>query len=242
VSAASAGTGMASAVLRAIPAIVLAVAYPLLAHWATHDGGGVSAAIALADLVALCLIAPLMQGQLWSWAALAASGAALAWLVRTPYAQMLLLAPPMLFVGFVAWMFWRSLFPPREPLITRIVAAMEGCEPATLPVPLYRYSRKLTAAWAYVMAALALANGVLAMIAVPDGVLARLGHPSPISIGQEAWSLFANLLNYGIVGGFFVGEYMLRRWLFPHRPYRHFFDFLRQMAALGPRFWRGLFD
>lgn len=241
-SAAWALGGMASAVVRAIPAVVLAVAYPLLAHWAAHDGGGVSAAIAMADLVALCLIAPLMRGQAWAWAVLAASGAALAWLARTPYAQMLLLAPPMLFVGFVAWMFWRSLHAPREPLITRIVAAMEGCEPSTLPAPLYRYSRKLTAAWAYVMAALALANGVLAMIAVPDGVLARLGYASPVTIGQEAWSLFANLLNYGIVGGFFVGEYMLRRWLFPHRPYRHFFDFLRQMAALGPRFWRGLFD
>ena len=241
-SAAWAPGGMASAVVRAIPAVVLAVAYPLLAHWATHDGGGVPAAIAMADLVALCLIAPLMQGQAWAWAVLAASGAALAWLAQTPYAQMLLLAPPMLFVGFVAWMFWRSLRPPREALITRIVAAMEGCEPSTLPAPLYRYSRKLTAAWAYVMAALALANGVLAMIAVPDGVLARLGYASPVTIGQEAWSLFANLLNYGIVGGFFVGVYMLRRWLFPHRPYRHFFDFLRQMAALGPRFWRGLFD
>lgn len=233
---------MATAVVRAIPAIALAVAYPLLAHWATHDGGGVPAAIAMADLVALCLIAPLMQGQGWAWGVLAVSGAALAWLAQTPYAQMLLLAPPMLFVGFVAWMFWRSLRPPREPLITRIVAAMEGCKPATLPAPLYRYSRKLTAAWAYVMAALAVANGVLALIAVPDGVLARLGVASPVTIGQEAWSLFANVLNYGIVGGFFVGEYTLRRWLFPHRPYRHFFDFLRQMAALGPRFWRGLFD
>jgi len=242
VSAAWARSGMASVVVRAIPAVVLAVAYPLLAHWAAHDGGGVPAAIAMADLIALCLVAPLMNGQAWAWAVLAASGAGLAWLAQTPYAQMLLLAPPMLFVGFVAWMFWRSLHAPREPLITRIVAAMEGCEPSTLPAPLYRYSRKLTTAWAYVMAALALANGVLAMIAVPDGVLARLGYASPVSIGQEAWSLFANLLNYGIVGGFFVGEYMLRRWLFPHRPYRHFFDFLRQMAALGPRFWRGLFD
>ncbi|WP_345777351.1 ketosynthase [Lysobacter sp. MMG2] len=233
---------MNSAVLRAVPPIALAVAYPLLAHWATHDGGGVSAAIALLDLVALCLIAPLMQGKAWAWAATAGCAAGLAWLAQTHYPQMLLLAPPMLFVGFVAWMFWRSLRPPREPLITRIVAAMERCEPSQLPPPLYRYSRGLTAGWAYVMAALALANGVLAMIAVPDGVLARLGHTPPVAIGQEEWSLFANLLNYGIVGGFFVGEYALRRWLFPHRPYRHFFDFLRQMAALGPRFWRGLFD
>lgn len=223
-------------------AIALAVAYPLLAHWASHDGGGVSAAIALADLVALVLVAPMVHGQLWAWALAAASVAALLWLAHTPFAQMLLLAPPMLFVGLVAWMFARSLRPPREALITRIVAAMERCEPGQLPRELYRYSRRLTASWAILLAVLALANGALALIAVPDGVLARLGHVPPVSIGQEAWSLFANLLNYGIVGGFFIGEYAMRRHLFPHRPYRHFFDFLRQMAALGPRFWRGLFD
>ncbi|HEY0505697.1 MAG TPA: ketosynthase [Lysobacter sp.] len=230
------------AVLRAIPAIALAVAYPLLAHWASHDGGGVAAAIALADLVALCLVAPLMQGQAWAWLVAAAAAAALAWLAQTPYAQMLLLAPPMLFVGFVAWMFGRSLRAPREALITRIVAAMERTTAAGLPRELYRYSRRLTAMWAALLAALAVANGVLALIAVPDGVLARLGHAAPVTIGQEEWSIFANLLNYGIVGGFFVGEYLLRKRLFPHRPYRHFFDFVRQMAALGPRFWRELFD
>lgn len=222
-------------------AVVLAVAYPLLAHWATHDGGGVSAAVALADLVALCMAGPLVQGRAWAWALAAVLGAGLVWLARTPYAQMLLLAPPMVFVGFVAWMFGRSLRPPRQALITRIVSAMERTEPARLPPELLRYSRRLTLMWALLLAALAVANGVLALIAVPDGVLARLGHTPAVSIGQEEWSLFANLLNYGIVGGFFMGEYTLRKRLFPHRPYRHFFDFLRQMAALGPRFWRDLF-
>lgn len=233
---------MNAVVLRALPAIVLAVAYPLLAHWASIDGGGLPASLAMADLVALCLVGPLMQGQAWSWAVMAATAAGLAWIAQTPYAQMLLLAPPMLFVGFVAWMFGRSLRAPREPLITRIVAGMERCEPAQLPPALYRYSRRLTAMWAWLLAGLAVANGVLALIAEPDGVLVRLGYTPAVTIGQEEWSLFANLLNYGVLGGFFVGEYALRRYLFPHRPYRHFFDFVRQMAALGPRFWRGLFD
>lgn len=235
---ASASRSAAATVL----AVALAVAYPLLAHWATHDGGGVVASLALADLVLLCLAGPLVQGRAWAWALTLAAGAGLVWLARTPWAQMLLLAPPMVFVGFVAWMFGRSLRPPREALITRIVAAMERCEPAQLAPELHRYSRRLTAMWAILLAALAVANGVLALIAVPDGVLARLGHTPAVSIGQEEWSLFANLLNYGIVGGFFIGEYAMRTRLFPHRPYRHFFDFLRQMAALGPRFWRGLFD
>ena len=44
----------------------------------------------------------------------------------------------------------------------------------------------------------------------------------------------------GVVGAFFVGEYLLRKRWFPHRPYRHFFDFVHRMARLGPDFWKGL--
>jgi uncharacterized membrane protein len=221
--------------------LILAVAYPLLAHWASEDGGGMPAAIALADIVVLVLAVPLLERRGWAWALTLLLGAGLVWLAATPFAQLLLLAPPMLFVGLVAWLFGRSLRAPREALITQIVAAMERTTPAGLPPVLYRYSRNLTAAWAAVLGLLALANGVLATIAVPGGVLARLGHVPALSITQWQWSLFANLANYGIVGGFFLGEYALRRRLFPHRPYRNLLDFLRQMAALGPKFWRELF-
>ena len=232
---------MNTAVLRAIPPIALAVAYPLLAHWATHDGGGVSASIALLDLVALCLIAPLMQGQAWAWAVVAASGAGLAWLAQTHYAQMLLLAPPMLFTALLAWWFGRSLRAPRVPLISKIVAGLEQCAPAELAPELQRYTRRLTALWAGLLLALALANAVLGLIAVPDGVLMRLGYPPLLAVSQDAWSWFANLLNYGIVGGFFAGEYLYRKQRFPGR-YRNFADFARRMAGLRPAFWRELFD
>lgn len=220
----------------------LAVAYPLLAHWASHDGGGPAAAIALADLVLVILVEPLLRWRAWAWALLAVVLAGLLMLARTPHAQVLLLAPPMLFTGLLAYWFGRSLRAPREALITRIVAGLDRCEPAQLPPPLYRYTRRLTAAWATLLATLSLINAVLALLAVPDGVLARLGHPPELGVPQEQWSLFANLLNYGIVGGFFLGEYVLRRRYFPHRPYRNFGEFVRQMAQLGPRFWRDLFS
>jgi len=222
--------------------LILAVAYPLLAHWASHDGGGMAAAIALTDLVLVVLIDPLLRLRAWAWAVFAAVLIALVLLARTPHAQLLLLAPPMLFTGLLSWWFARSLRAPREGLITRIVAGLDHCTPAQLPAPLYRYTRSLTAAWAGLLALLSLINAVLALIAVPDGVLARLGHPPALGVAQTQWSLFANLLNYGIVGGFFVGEYVYRRRLFPQRPYRNFFEFLQRMARLGPSFWRGLFD
>ena len=221
--------------------VVFALAYPLLAHWASHDGSGWAAAIALADLVLVILVEPLLRLRPWAWALLVSILIGLFALSRTAGAQLLLLAPPVLLVGWVAWFFGRSLRAPREALITRIVAALDRCAPKELPPPLYRYTRNLTLAWAALLLGLALVNGVLALIAVPGGVLARLGHAPAWGIPREHWSLIANLLNYGVVGGFFIGEYALRRRIFPHRPYRHFGEFLQQMARLGPGFWSGLF-
>ncbi|WP_343226240.1 ketosynthase [Lysobacter sp. 5GHs7-4] len=229
---------MTGAVLR----LLLAIAYPLLAHWASHDGGGWPAAIALIDLALLVQIEALLHLRLSAWLVFAAIVAGLAAIVHTPYPQLLLLTPPVLFTGALAWWFARSLRAPREGLITRIVAALDACEPSRLPADVYQYSRRLTAIWAWLLGGLALANAVLAMIAVPGGVLARLGQIPPVSISQEQWSWFANLLNYGIVGGFFVGEYLYRKRVFTDRPYRNFWDFLRRMGALGPAFWRSLFD
>ncbi|MHB8911707.1 MAG: COG4648 family protein [Lysobacter sp.] len=234
--------GLHTAALR----LVFAVAYPFLAHWASHreaGGGGVPlAAMALFDLALIVLVQPLMQRRGWAWATLALVALGLWRLAPTPYPQLLLLAPPVLFTGLLGWWFGRSLRAPRVAVITRIVAGLEQTTPAQLPPDLYRYTRRLTAAWAIVLACLALANTVLALIAVPDGVLARLGHAPVFAVSQTTWSWFANLLDYGIVGGFFVGEYLLRRRWFPIRPYRNFIDFLRRMAALGPGFWRQLFD
>jgi len=75
---------------------------------------------------------------------------------------------------------------------------------------------------------------------VPSGVLAQLGQASPVPIGDARASLIANLLGYGVIGGFFVGEYVLRGRWFPQRPYRNLPDFLHQLARLGPVFWRDL--
>jgi uncharacterized membrane protein len=222
--------------------LLLAIAYPLLAHWASIDGSGMVALAALADLAVIVLLGPLARGRAWAWAGLALVLAGL-WALRgSAVPALLLLAPPMVFTGLLSWWFGRSLRAGRVPLISRIVAGLEGCEPAGLKPELKAYTRRLTALWAALLAGLALANGVLAMIAVPDGVLARLGHPPMVAVSQDAWSWFANLLNYGIVAGFFVGEYLYRKRRFTDRPYRDFPEFLRRMAALGPGFWRTLFD
>src|SRR3546814_18578194 len=71
-------------------------------------------------------------------------------LVRAP-----MLLVPVAFVALVAWWFGRSLRAGRVPLITRIVSALDEVAPEAMAADLRRYTRGLTAAWAWLLAALA---------------------------------------------------------------------------------------
>ncbi|WP_460713308.1 COG4648 family protein [Lysobacter terrae] len=220
---------------------VFALAYPLLAYTATRTGSGAAAALALGDLALVFLAGPMLYLRPWAWAVAAALAVGLYSASGTAIPQMLLLAPPVLFLALLSWLFGRTLRGSRQPLITRIVAALHDQPAEQLPDELLRYTRRLTAAWALLLGMLAVVNGALAFAEVPGGVLALLGQAPPWGIPRNEGSLLANLVNYGVVGAFFVGEYVFRGFRFKDRPYRHFFDFLHRMGRLGPQFWTGLF-
>lgn len=220
--------------------LLLAVAYPLLAHAASVRHDGTLAMLALLDLVVVMALLPLARGRWWAWSLLLASAAVLWTLRTTPVPELLLLFPPMLFTGVLGWWFARSLAAGRVPLIARIVAALEDCQPATLPGELARYARGLTAAWAALLLAMTLANLVLALLAEPNGLLVRAGYPPPVPVPQQVWSTVANLLDHGLVGAFLVAEFLWRQLRFPHRRQGPV-AYARAMARLGPAFWRGLF-
>jgi uncharacterized membrane protein len=217
----------------------LALAYPLLAHVASARQDATLAAIALADIALIVLLEPLLQRRGGAWALLAAIAIALWWLVRTPYALLPLLLVPVAFVALVAWSFGRTLRAGRVPLIGRIVAALDGIPHAALAPDLRAYTRSLTLAWTLLLAALASCNLVLALLAVPGGLLASIGVAAPVTVSEAQWSWFANISDYGIVGGFMLLEYAYRQRRFPGR-YHSFLDFLQKMARLGPAFWRDL--
>ncbi len=219
--------------------LLLGVAYPFLAHLA-GTRGGMWPALALADLVLLMLVLPLLHRRWWALGLLAVSLALLAALAGTLWLDLLLLAPPVLFTGWLAWLFGRSLLGGRTPLVTRIVSALYAQSGWPLPEGLPAYARRLTLGWALLLAGLTLANAALAVCAVPGGVLYALGREPWVAVPQHAWSWFANLLNYGMVGGFMAAEFQYRKRRFPQRPYRNGLDFARRLAALGPRFWRDL--
>ncbi|WDS35408.1 ketosynthase [Pseudoxanthomonas sp.] len=219
-------------------ALLLAVGYSPLAHWANASGRSELAVLAGVALVLMLLIEPIARLRWWAWLLAAALLSALVPLWHSPRALLLLTAPPVVFTGWVAWFFGRSLRAGRTPLITRIVSGLYAQAGQALSSAQRVYTRRLTLCWAGLLAGMTVVNLLLGLWAVPGGVLAQLGRVPPLAIADEQASLFANLLSYGVIGGFFVGEYMLRSRWFPVRPYRNFLDFARQMARLGPAFWR----
>ncbi|GGZ67614.1 hypothetical protein GCM10008101_22350 [Lysobacter xinjiangensis] len=222
----------------ALARLLLSAAYPLLAHAAsaTHDPR--LAALALLDIVLILLVLPLAQRRAGAWLTVAGATALLWWMQHSVLLPVLLLLPPVLFPWLVAWWFARTLLPGRVPLISRIVGGLEGCAPADLAPPLKSYTRGLTRLWAIVLAGIGLANLLLGIIAVPDGLLVRLGYTPVVTVPQVMWSLFANMLDYGVAGLLMAVEYLVRIRLFPDRPYRSFPQFIRRLGALGPAFWR----
>jgi len=217
--------------------LLLAIAYAALAHLSTHHDDPRIAVAALVVLVLLVLVQPLARRALWAWLSLPLCALAIGWLFSHGLVAVPLLLVPVAFIAMVSWWFARSLRPGSIPLITRIACAMEATSVDELGDDLRRYTRALTAAWAWLLAGLAVINLLLAMISVPNGLLAELGVLPPVTISQTQWSWFANILNYGIMGGFFVLEYNTRKRRFPGS-HRNFIDFLRRMSALGPAFWK----
>lgn len=230
------GHGSVALALR----VILLLAYPVLSHLASLRSEGGWAALALFGLVLLCLLEPLARGRLLAWAAVLGAGLLLYGVGASPWAWMLLLAPPVMFPLLVAWGFARSLLPGRVPLISRIVQALHQRAGVPVTAVLERYTRRLTAAWALVLGLLASINLVLAMSAVPDGLLAAFGLQPWWPVSHAQWSWCANIADWGLIGGFFALEYAVRARLFPERPYRNALDFARQMGQLGPVFWRDL--
>ena len=220
--------------------VALLVAYPLLTHLASARGDGAWAAVAMADLVLLLLLAPLLERRAWALLLLASCLLALWWISLSRYALLPLLLPPFVFLALAGWFFGRTLRPGRVPLITQLVEALNAQAGLPMTPDLYRYTRRLTAIWAAVLAGLALLNLLLALCAVPGGMLTQFGYRPPLAVSDEQWSWVANFLSYGIVAALFCGEYLWRKRVFPQRPYRNFFQFLQQMARLGPGFWSRL--
>lgn len=222
---------------NALKTLLVGMTYPLLAHAAAVTGSNALAVTAVGVLVLLPLLPGLSTGRPGAWVALGAIVLVLAWLASHGAATLPLYAPPVLITATMAWFFGRTLREGRIPLIERVALAMNP-PGELLDARVRSYARSLTAAWAVLLGTLAAINLVLAALAEPAGLLLSAGLHPPVTVPRSWWSAFANLLNYVIIAGFFAVEYAWRHRVFRDLPYRSFGDFVRRVAALGPRFWR----
>jgi uncharacterized membrane protein len=212
---------------------LVAVAYPLLAHAAVLSGNPLITVAAVGVLTALILGPALARRSLAAWLMLAIVGFVLIRFANSTAIELTLYAPPVLIMAFMAWVFGHTLRRGEVPLIERIVRAFH--DPAeNLDPAIFRYARRLTWLWAILLGALAVVNLVLALVATPNGLLLALGIDPPVTVPQRIWSLFANLLNYVVIGGFFVTEYVVRRRRFPQQEYSGIVDFTQRLIRLGP--------
>lgn len=219
--------------LRYIP-LLPAFCYPLTAHFAAARHSVSLTLLAMALLAAAVLLPAVLRGRPWAWVAFPIVLAGIGSLGRLQLHQLPLYVAPVLIPAFVGWVFGHTLAKDKIPLIEQLVRVLhppqESLDPDIQP-----YARRLTWAWTVLVLAIACVNLVLALLVAPEGLLLAAGVTPPVTVSQQAWSLFANVIGYLLVMGFFLIEYAYRRLRFPQQPYRNLFDFIRRMAAATPQ-------
>lgn len=215
--------------------ILLGASYPVFAHIAVLSGrpGMIAASIGL--LAVLVLFPGLRRFRPAAWILLIAASMALYQVARSGHTLLLLFLPPILINGFMAWIFGSTLLHGRTPLIERAIILLHGTS-KDITGEMAAYARRLTSAWTVLFVVLATANLSLAALASPGGLLLSAGLDPPVTVPLEAWSLFANVLNYVVVAAMFAVEYQVRLRRFPQQSYGSFFNFIRRLAAVGAMF------
>jgi uncharacterized membrane protein len=225
---------------------VLALAYPLVAHFAVVRNSMALIVVALALLIVVPMLPALTRGSVAAWIAVPIIAAGLWWVSRSTHATLPLYIAPVLVPGFMAGVFGSSLLSGQTPVIEQLIrlieadapqhAAQNGRSHGDVPEEeVWAYARALTLSWTLLFVAICITNLVLALLAEPDGLLLVGGIMPPLTVPQEWWSLFANVLGYLLVAAFFVIEYAYRRHRFPEQPYRNMLDFFLRVLAAMPR-------
>ncbi len=166
------------------------------------------AALMLLDATIVALFVRSM-GALRSVALLALLFVSVVWLRQSSFVAL----PSLLLWLSMAGVFAFTLRPGQQPLIARIAQASY---PHDMTPAFERYLRRLTAIWALFFLLLAVTNVLLALYA-------------PFSW----WSLFTNILSWVAMVSMFVGEYAVRRLLFPQLPAHTPLQTLASTMAFG---------
>jgi uncharacterized membrane protein len=141
------------------------------------------------------------------------------------YSDKLLDAIPAVIAALIAWIFARTLFRGRTPLIGRAIAAMDGAEQLQDPATA-RYARRLTAFWATYQGALAAAAFGLALHSWAAATWLPF-LPGPRTFGAIGLPL--------AVVALLAVEFALRSRLLPRAPPRHAIAFACALVRVWPQ-------
>lgn len=192
--------------------LALLVSYPALLHLAYMRGSSLLASLALGFLVLGIFYKPLRHRNPRVLTALFITalilGLSAYWQVSLLLAKLpALFFPVVLFIVFAG-----SLMPGREALVTSIGENARG----PLSEAMRRYTRFITQLWA----------GIFLIIIVFTVLAAGMG-------GDNIWSLLTNIVIYPLVGIVFVGEFYLRKLLFPDHNHPGFIEYLKIVTSAG---------
>ncbi|MES2673018.1 MAG: hypothetical protein V4660_02205 [Pseudomonadota bacterium] len=148
----------------------------------------------------------LLRGRLIPWIVFSVLTTAILLLGYFKLTLYLLYLTPIVIPLALLIFFGRTLLAGRIPLITAISDAARG----PLTPAMQKYTRLLTQLWCVIFLILILWSIILAFLQRPD-----------------LWSWFTNVINYGLVGAFFVIEFMVRKKLFPEHNHPSFLQYIR---------------
>jgi uncharacterized membrane protein len=192
------------ALKRFVP-IGLIVAYPVLAH-ASHLLAWRHLQAIAAILLLLGIFWPaLVNRRLVPWLIFVSLCFFILLLEYLQLINYLMYLPPVVIPALLLFVFGRTLLPGQEPLITAIGEAARG----PLSIAMRKYTRVLTQLWCLVFLTMMLWSGILPLLQQP-----------------LLWSWFTNVINYGVVSVLFVGEFFLRKKLFPEHNHPSFFEYI----------------
>lgn len=202
--------------LRGLALAALVAAWAILAHQGSAGDGNpdFSAALATSPFVALVVILLWRVGNpLWVAGGGLAVIALLAWLwpaLRQNIAQLFYLQHLGTNLALAA-LFGRTLFGPREALVTQLARLAHG---GVISAAKVRYTRQVTIAWSIYFLANTLVSTALFWLAP-----------------AAAWSIFANLLSTPLLGLMFVIEHLCRHHFLPPEDRSSIADTVRAYRA-----------
>jgi hypothetical protein len=217
--------------------LCLLAAYPVLALAGAFTHWQACSVAAVGLLFALLLWPALSRGRVLAWLLWLALLGGIAWLAQRGLATLALQTVPVLVSGLIAWLFGRTLRRSRQPLVARVIEAVEGAPRLAQP-GVARYARQLTWGWALLLGAQACALLVLLACAVPGGLLWAMGVVPPLALSAR-WALgYVQVGGYGLLLLAFAGEYAFRRWHLRHLQHLGLREFMARLVSRWPQLAR----